>query len=123
MILLQVPLAPPTDEMFESSVRSKGDLSGVFEFDGDSSYFYLYRVDGDEGNKVVDAIRIGVGNPAFAETAVAIRWSLDESLVALVVGDDLTALFDCVTGKQYGGLYSERDRFEPPADVIHRLQF
>ena len=51
------------EEIFESSVRSAGDLAGVFEFDGDTSYFYLYRVDASEGNKVLDAIKVSVGEP------------------------------------------------------------
>ncbi|WP_286203065.1 hypothetical protein [Rhizobium lusitanum] len=38
------------DQLFESAVRSSGDLAGVFEFDGDVGYFYLCAT---EENKAV----------------------------------------------------------------------
>lgn len=32
------------EEMFDSSTRSKGDLAGVFEYDGETGYFYSMSV-------------------------------------------------------------------------------
>jgi hypothetical protein len=31
------------NEILKNTTRSAGDLAGVFEFDGDTSYFYLYN--------------------------------------------------------------------------------
>jgi hypothetical protein len=40
-------------EIFVSSVRSTGDLAGVFEYDGETGYFYLYRAKGASGKKIM----------------------------------------------------------------------
>lgn len=82
-------------EMFASSLRSAGDLAGVFEFDGDASYFYLYRVGADKGSKVIAAVKIGVGDPPFLDSEVDIIWSKGERLVSLQVAGSIVATFDC----------------------------
>lgn len=109
------------DEIFDSSVRSAGDFGGVFEFDGDTSYFYLYRISGDEGSRVVDAIKIGVGAPSFSQADVKIFWSLDESLVCLQIADTLVAIFDCIDGSKYGEIYARDWRVKMPSSVADRL--
>lgn len=81
--------------MFDSSIRSAGDLASVFEFDGDASYFYLYRVDADEGSKSINSIKIGVGTPPFLESEVDILWSKDDRLVCLQIAGNIVATFDC----------------------------
>jgi len=53
--------------MFDSAAQSGGNLAGVFEYDGDTGYFYLYRTKGEEGRKVVVAIWILNGTPDFSE--------------------------------------------------------
>lgn len=110
------------DEMFDSSVRSAGDLAGVFEFDGDTSYFYLYRVAADEGKKVVDAIKIGVGDPLYSQTDVEIFWSSDESLVCLQIADKIVGIFDCIDGKKYGGFFSPDSELKLPPSIAERLR-
>jgi hypothetical protein len=110
------------DEMFDSSIRSAGDLAGVFEFDGDASYFYLYRVNADEGKKVVDAIKVGVGDPLHSEAEVEILWSSDESLVCLQIAGKLVAIFDCIEGKKYGGIFSPASELKLPPSVADRLR-
>jgi hypothetical protein len=47
-----------TDEMFDSSIRSAGDLAGVFEYDGETGYFYLYDSVGSSNQRVLGAKRI-----------------------------------------------------------------
>jgi hypothetical protein len=88
------------NEMFKSSTRSAGDLAGVFEFDGDVSCFYLFRVDAVEGKGIVDATRIGDGDPPFSESEVDVIWSDDESRVVLQVAGTSVAFFECSKGKK-----------------------
>jgi hypothetical protein len=52
-------------EILKNATRSAGDLAGVFEFDEDTSYFYLYNTSGDAGQKVLGAIHIMSGTPDF----------------------------------------------------------
>ena len=57
-----------TDEMFDSVLRSAGDFAGVFEFDGDVGYFYLYDTTQPEKHKILGAIRMFSGEaPDFKE--------------------------------------------------------
>jgi hypothetical protein len=39
------------NEMFESASRANGDLAGVFEYDGETGYFYLYETKETRGKK------------------------------------------------------------------------
>src|SRR5688572_449218 len=71
------------DEMFDSSVRSAGDLAGVFEYDGETGYFYLYKNERDSGQKVMSAIRIVDGDPDFKQEDISIRWDAAETRVGL----------------------------------------
>lgn len=91
------------EEIFESSVRSAGDLAGVFEFDGDASYFYLYDVRGSAGKKVLEAIKISVGEPDFLPSDVIVIWSLDQRHVFLKIGEQICAAFDSDSRQKFGG--------------------
>jgi hypothetical protein len=109
------------EEIFESSVRSAGDLAGVFEFDGDTSYFYLYRVGTSEGNKVVDAIKVSVGEPDYSESDIEIRWSAGESLVSLLIAGQICAVFDCDGAQKFGGDYVAGAASKVPPGILARL--
>jgi hypothetical protein len=93
------------DEMFDSVTNSTGVYAGVFEYDGEVGYFYLYEMKGNEGKKVVAAIRILIGAPDFDEDDVAICWSSTEERVGLFIHNQLWAVFDCATGARCGGNY------------------
>lgn len=107
--------------MFDSAVRSIGDLAGVFEFDGETSYFYLYRVDAEEGNKVVEAIKVGVGELSYNQAEVKIHWSADESMVFLRIVGRVVAVFDCVGEKKYGDDLLPCEDLDLPPSVLARL--
>lgn len=92
-------------EIFESLVRSAGDLAGVFEFDGETGFFYLYEVAKDSGEKIIDSIHILSHEPDFAQKDVVIRWDSSELKVGLFIRDTLWAVFDTVRGYKYGGAY------------------
>lgn len=108
--------------IFESLIRSTGDIAGVFEFDGETSYFYLYDVNEADGKKVLDAINITSGIPDFEASDISIRWNDEENLVSLRIKDDIWAAFDCESKSKYGGNYFPGARPKLPPDVLRRLQ-
>lgn len=105
------------EEMFDSSVRSTGDLAGVFEFDGDVAYFYLYNNEAAEKHKIIGAIRILAGTPDFEEADVEICWDQTESKVGLRIRGSLWAVFDAGTGERYGGNYKAVANAAIPASI------
>src|SRR4051812_21738088 len=92
----------PQDEIFADAIRSAGDLAGVFEFDGQTGYFYLYRI-GAGHQKVVNAIHVVSGDLDFAEREIAIRWNPKEDKVGLFIKGELWAAFDAIGQAKYGG--------------------
>jgi hypothetical protein len=69
--------------MFQAATRRSGDFSGVFEFDGETSCFYLYQH--NPTRSVAGAIHICSGVPDFREN----DW----------------AMFDAPSGIGHGGTY------------------
>ena len=92
------------DDIFESAIRSKGDLAGVYEYDGETGYFYLYQT-GANGNKVIAAIHILSEDPDFVAKDVTIRWDKEGECVGLFIRTDLWAVFDTRDQAKYGGDY------------------
>ena len=109
------------DDIFESVVRSSGDLAGVFEFDGETSYFYLYELHGSNSNKVLDAIRITASVPDFTESDIAIRWDIDERIVGLLIKGVLWAVFDSDTRAKYGGNYRSSAPSSVPPEFSNKF--
>jgi hypothetical protein len=102
------------EEIFESCVRRSGDLAGVFEFDGETSYFYLYSTKDRGGEKVLSAIHILTGPPDFTDSDVSVRWDERESKVGLFIRGTLWAMFDLSTGAKDGGGYAPQGRPQLP---------
>ena len=94
-----------TNEMWDSAIRSAGDLAGVFEYDGDVGYFYLYNETGQADQKIRGAIHIISGTPNFGQGDISVRWTPDENTVGLFIRGQLWAAFDSKTGVNYGGHY------------------
>jgi hypothetical protein len=92
-------------EIFDSCVRSADDLAGVFEYDGETGYFYLYETGGGTGQKIRDSIRIVAGELDFGDADVSIRWDHDEQKVGLFINNRLWAVFDSRSRAKYGGDY------------------
>ncbi len=90
-------------EIFDSCVRSKGDLAGVFEYDGETGYFYLCRARGDAVGPILDRLHILSGPPNFEEIDVLVRWDRQEEKVGLFIRRELWAVFDPASQKTYGG--------------------
>ncbi len=92
------------DDLFLDAARSRGDLAGVFESDGDTCYFYLYQtVPG--ARKVLGAIHVASGQPTFSAESLEIRWNTVEDKVGLFIHGQLWAVFDARSGAKYGGGY------------------
>jgi hypothetical protein len=107
-----------SDEMFESSARSKGDLAGVFEYDGDVGYFYLYECGNDSGQKVAGAIRIFSGVADFKQTDIAVIWDGSERRVGLSICGQICAVFDADNRMKYGGNFSKGLQSDMPSEVL-----
>jgi hypothetical protein len=106
------------EEMFDSSVRSTGDLAGVFEYDGQTGYFYLYAMSREEGQKVLAAVRVIVTKPDFDKKSIEIKWDKTERRVGLFIGATLWAGFDTKTGAAFGGDYAAGAQPKVPQEVV-----
>jgi hypothetical protein len=104
--------------MFDSAVRSAGDKAGVFEYDGETGYFYLYMTGNIGDRKITHAIQVLVGAPDFSSDEIAIRWDVTEVYVGFFIRGQLWAAFHTETGESYGGNYSAGARPRIPAEII-----
>ncbi len=104
-------------EIFDNCVRSGGDLAGVFEYDGEVGYFYLYETD----KKIIDAIHIVTGHNDFNESEISIRWNADEDMVALYIRSRIWAIFDTLCKQKHGGNYRNAAAPTVPDAVIRRF--
>jgi hypothetical protein len=110
-------------ELFASVVRSAGDIAGVFEYDGATGYFYLYRVAGEQGAKVLDHLPIVSGEAPFTETDISIRWDSSKTKVAFFIHDVMWALFDCDSGQKFGGHYETSGTPTIPSNISFPAPF
>jgi len=94
-------MAEVTVWIYSQAVRRSGDLAGVFEYDGETGYFYLYAV----GVRVLDALPIHSGEPDFAGDDITIRWDAAEQQVGLFIRGRLWAVLDPRTRSAHGGNY------------------
>lgn len=100
------------DEIFESAIRTAGDLAGVFEYDGDVGFFYLFDILNGAGKKVTGAIRVFSGGIDFGQEDVCVCWDRTESHVGLLIRGKLYAAFSADTGKKFG------ENFDPGAPAV-----
>jgi hypothetical protein len=90
-------------ELFESSVRATGDLAGVFEYEDNVGYFYLYALTGTAGEKVIDAIHVLTGDHWLEANNIVVRWDARAEKVGLFIKGVLCAAFDASLQRKYGG--------------------
>ncbi len=108
-----------SEEIFESALRSAGDLAGVFEYDGETAYFYLYEASNGK-QRVLGAIHLLSGQPNFTEAEIAVRWDGDEEHVGLFIRGELWAVFDA-GGNKLGGSYLPGAETRIPAAIQSRF--
>jgi hypothetical protein len=104
-------------EIFKSSVRSFGDLAGVFEFDGETGYFYLHDRTREPTQKIIDRVRILSFKPDFSDHDLLVRWDDSEKRVGLVIRRELLAVFDAQAKTRYGADYLPQARSTVPAEI------
>lgn len=104
-------------ELFESAVRSQVDLGGVFEYEGDTAYFYLYDMR-KINQPIVDAIHIFSGRTDLNDSDVIVQWDNGEQKVGLFLRGVLWAVFNVASKRKYGGNYKLTNRPEIPKEEI-----
>ena len=108
-------------EVFESSVRSRGDLAGVFEYDGEEGYFFLFDLTKDKGKQGSGVISLNSATPDFKVSDVSIKWNQSEEIVGLYIRGSLWAAFD-EQGRKFGGDYGTQKTLGIPAKVIEQFK-
>jgi hypothetical protein len=93
------------NEIFLSATRSSKDFAGVFEFDGETSYFYLYALGGAAGNRIVGAINISRTFNRKDEPQIEVRWNKSESLVGLFYKTSLLASYNANSSNRVDGYF------------------
>jgi hypothetical protein len=107
--------------MFQSAIRSTDDFAGVFEFDGDTGYFYLCRVAPSGEPHILEAIPVSFGEPDYTQDDVVVRWSGDELVVSVMIGGEVRAAFDCDTRANFGGIDKTGAQRPLTAELLARL--
>src|SRR6185312_13752110 len=110
------------EELFDSAVRSRGDLAGVFEYDGETAYFYLYDVTREQEHRIVDAIHVLSGESDLTAQDDEVRWDDDESRVELFLRETQWAVFNVTTREKHGGNYSPHSKPKIPTDEAFRAR-
>jgi hypothetical protein len=110
-----------TKEIFSSGVRDAGDLAGVFEFDGETGYFYLYRVHVKDHRAILADAHITSHELDFDEHDVSVRWSDDQWKVGLFIRGVLWAAFDARDNRKYGRGYGAGRRPTVPREVAREF--
>ncbi len=96
-----------SNEVFDSQVNSDGSLAGVYEYEDDVGYFYLYDLARPEGQKIIGAIRVLVGSVHYALKDLSIRWSDGDVFVGLFIENRLCAAFKVDSCEAFGGEFEK----------------
>ncbi len=90
-----------THEVFADAMRSAGDLAGVFEYDGQVGYFYLYAAGAKR--RVLRALHVLSVPCSLGSKRVEVRWGEGETVVGLFIAGQVWAVFDVDAGVEYTG--------------------
>ncbi|WP_222875952.1 DUF2251 domain-containing protein [Terrihabitans soli] len=75
----------------------------VFEYDGETGYFYLFDMHQPDGSQIVAHIHIVSAEPGFGQDDLEIVWSAEDRYVGLTIKGALYAAFDTTTQERFGG--------------------
>jgi hypothetical protein len=102
-------------EIFCSALRSSGDLGGVFEYDGETGYFYLLDSRRPDGKKIRGAVWLfNKMEDGLSEEDFTVCWDCSEQRVGLFIRRTLWAVFNVVTNQRFGGKFSPGSRPDIP---------
>lgn len=93
-----------SNEIVESAVRSSGDRAGVFEYDGDTCWFYLYLPRAST-NRILATVHVCDGCADLNANDILVRWNEQEQLLGLFIRGTLWAAFDATSDLGFGGKY------------------
>src|SRR5690242_10453398 len=105
-----------SDGLFESCARPERDFAGVFEYDGETGYFYLCDLTRKEGQTIMGAIHITSAEPDFVQSDVKVIWNRSHTHVGVMLRGRLWAVFS-VAGERFGGDYALGTQPVLPGDV------
>lgn len=91
-------------ELLCSATRDRGDLAGVFEYDGETAYFYLYRLAPDPGT-IVASLHIYSGTLRISDNDVGVEWDAEETRVGVLLFGTLWGVIASDPVRAYGGYY------------------
>lgn len=110
-----------TNDIFESAVRTAGDLAGIFDYDGEAGgYFYLFDLRQERGKQARAVICVNSSDADFPSSDISVRWNASQEIVGLYIGRKLWAAFD-QHGRKYGGSYEALKMPSIPAAVIEKF--
>lgn len=99
--------------------RTKGDMAGVLEFDGETGYFYLVAVSHRGNQKIIDHLQVFSRNSYAERSELQIEWNDSQEKVGLFIGGELWALFDTVSRKKSGGNFTRESDPAVPLDEFY----
>jgi hypothetical protein len=107
--------------IFESSIRTSGDLAAIFECDEEGGYFYLFDLTKEKGRQARAVIVVSEHGVDLQGSDVSVRWNTSEEIAGLCIHGDLWAAFD-QHGRRYGGSYGAQNAPSIPPEVIRRFK-
>lgn len=107
--------------IFESSIRTSGDLVAVFECDHDGGYFYLFDLTKEKGQQARAVIEVSDRGVSLLGSDISVRWNASEEFAGLCIRGDLWAAFD-EHGGRYGGSYGMAEAPSIPLQVTRQFK-
>jgi len=108
------------NDIFESSIRTSGDLAAIFECDRDGGYFYLFDLTKAKGQEARAVIEVSERGVALEASDVSVCWNASGEIAGLRIRGELWAAFD-QHGRAYGGSFGRQNVPRIPPEVIGRF--
>ncbi len=106
--------------IFESSIRTSGDLAAIFEYDDEGGYFYLFDLTKAKGQQARAVIVVSEHGVALEGADVSVRWNASGDIAGLCIAGNLWAAFD-EHGRRYGGGYGTQNAPSISSEVTRRF--
>lgn len=107
-----------TNEVFADAVRSAGDLAGVFEYDGETGYFYLFAAGAKQ--RVLRALHVLSSPCTLGPKRVEVRWGEGESVVGLFIAGQVWAVSEL--GERFESHAAAKEQLFDYIEVFYNQQ-